>query len=259
MVNDFHPAILYFDWKFEEPAFKPFRYRIAAYYYNQAEKWGKPAVLNYKNDAFPKGAAVFEVERGRFNHVRRPHWQTGTSVATNTWGYTKNAHYRTSNSVVDELVDIVSKNGNLLLNVDPKSNGVIPIQAKKILMNVGKWLKANGQAIYNTHPWKVFGEGPTHLKKSGSFAGNLQYTGKDIRFTEKGKILYATALAWPGKEMVIHSLAASKGLNHKPIKSVMMLANHQMLKFHMEQDGLHVQMPAHPVGHYAYSIEIRFK
>jgi len=153
-------------------------------------------------------------------------------------------------------VDIVSKNGNLLLNVDPKSDGTIPKPAKKLLLNIGSWLDANGKAIYDTHPWKVYGEGPTHLKKSGSFTGNVKYTGKDIRFTAKGDTLYATALAWPGKEMILHKLTHGKTSHDLSIQSVSMLANHQSLNYKMKPDGLHIQMPAKPVGKYAYVVKI---
>lgn len=259
LVDDFHPDIIYFDWKFEEPPFKPYRYGIASYYYNQAQKWNKKVVINYKHDAYPKGAAVLNVERGRLDNIRTPHWQTSTSVGKKSWGYIKNEKYRTANSLIDELVDIVSKNGNLLLNVGPKSDGTIPDSAKKVLLDMGQWLSKNGKAIYGTRPWKIYGEGPTHLKKSGSFGGIITYTNKDIRFTTNGDTLYAIDLDWPGREMVIHSFARSKGLLEEKVKSVKLLADGQKLRSKMEADGLHVMMPARPVGKYAYALQVLFK
>ena len=256
LVDDFHPDVLWFDWKFEEPAFKPYRYRIASYFYNQARSWDKGVVLNYKNSAFPESNAVLDLERGRLDSIRVPYWQTDTSVGEKSWGYIKNEHYRTANSMIDELVDIVSKNGNLLLNIGPKSDGTIPDFAKNVLLDMGNWLSVNGQALYGTRPWKVYGEGPTHLKKSGSFSGILTYTDKDIRFTAKGDTIYAIDLDWPDGEVVIHSFAKSAGLLDKEVKSVTLLANGEKLQAKMESDGLHVMMPSAPVGKFAYVLQI---
>lgn len=258
MVDDFHPDVLYFDWKFEEPAFKPFRYDIASYYYNQSLRWEKGVVLNYKNNAFPVGSAVLDVERGRLKTIRRPHWQTDTSVGEKSWGYIKNETYRTPKSLIDELVDIVSKNGNLLLNIGPKSDGTIPSQARNILLKMGHWLSVNGEAIYGTRPWKVFGEGPTHLKKSGSFSGIVSYTDKDIRFTTRGDTLYAIALGWPGRNMVIHSLAKSRGLVDQPVSDVTLLADKHPLQYRVRNDGLHIMLPQKKIGNYAYVFRVLF-
>ena len=125
-------------------------------------------------------------------------WQNDTSVSKNSWFHVANPEYKTPDALVDDLVDIVSKNGVLLLNVGPKADGTIPEQEQQILRDIGKWLTVNGDAIYGSRPWKVFGEGPTQVAQ-GPFSDTKRqpFTAEDIRFVSKGESLYAIAMAWP--------------------------------------------------------------
>ena len=156
-----------------------------------------------------------------------------------------------------QLADVVSKNGNLLMNIGPRSDGTIPDEVQQVLRAVGGWLAVNGDAIYGTRPWTIFGEGPTKVA-AGSFQDTktLDYTAEDFRFTRKGNNLYAIELAWPtGKEAVMHSVSAS-ALKGRQIQSVQLLGSQAPLTYNVRADGLHVMMPAKPAVSYAYAFRI---
>jgi len=198
LVDKYQPKIVYFDWWIIHSAFKPYLKLFAAYYYNRADEWGTEVVINYKHDAFAFNTAVVDIERGQFAEAKPFVWQTDTSVARNSWSYTKNNNYKSSTEILCDFVDIVSKNGRLLLNIGPKADGSIPDEDRRILEDIGSWMKVNGEAIHDTKPWKVFGEGPT-LIKEGQFTDYEQkhFTSQDIRFTVKGNSLYVFVLKYP--------------------------------------------------------------
>jgi alpha-L-fucosidase len=144
LVDKYRPEVFYFDWWMGQPAFLPYRQRIAAYYYDRAAQWQKQVVLTCKDFDFPENAAVLDVERGKLDALRLLPWQSDTSVSIKSWGYVQNDTYRTAKSLIGELVDVVSKNGNLLLNIGSKSDGTIPDEARNVVARhwgvaEGKW------------------------------------------------------------------------------------------------------------------------
>jgi alpha-L-fucosidase len=202
---------------------------------------------------------VLDIERGQLDKLRPIFWQTDTSIGEKSWGYIEGEKFRTTDSLVSELVDIVSKNGTLLLNIGPKSDGTIPEEVEKTLLDLGQWLSVNAEAIYGTRPWKVFGEGPTKVV-GGSFkdtAGH-SFTAQDVRFTTKGDILYAIALAWPqdGK-LTIKSLGTAAFVSNADIKTVELVGSTAQLKWQRAKDGLHIELPAERPCDYAISLKIR--
>ena len=224
---------------------KPYLKKFAAYYYNRADEWGKEVVINYKHDAFQFGCAVVDVERGQFADCKPYLWQTDTSVAKNSWCYTEGNNYKSAVQIIRDMVDIVSKNGRLLLNVGPKADGTIPDEDKSILLEIGEWLKINGEAIYKSRLWRKSGEGPTTIEE-GQFADSeaKPYTHEDIRFTTKGDSIYAICLNMQGRESIcIKSLGeqdASKKPNfHGIIKNVEVLG-YNKCEWTRDEEGLHV-------------------
>lgn len=195
IIDKYQPKLLYFDWWIQHHSFKPYLKKVAAYYYNRAYEWGTEVVINYKHDSFQFGTAVPDVERGQFAERKPFFWQTDTSVALNSWSYTENNTYRKAEDLVCDLVDIVSKNGCLLLNIGPKADGSIPDDDRNILLKIGEWLNINGEAIYGTNLWRKSGEGPTEIPE-GQFTDGIQknFTSQDIRFTTAKGYLYAVVL-----------------------------------------------------------------
>ena len=195
IIDQYHPSIIYFDWWIQHRSAKPYLKKLAAYYYNRSLEWGQPAVINYKFDAFPFGTAVPDVERGQFAEMKSYAWQADTSVARNSWCYTEGNQYREPADLVCDLVDIVSKNGRLLLNIGPKADGTIPDRDAAILEEIGRWLSVNGEAITGAGVWKKYGEGPTQIP-GGHFAEGKRkpFTSADFRFTTANGALYVTAL-----------------------------------------------------------------
>ena len=161
-------------------------------------------------------------------------------------------------SLVDDLVDIVSKNGALLLNIGPRPDGTIPEPEEEMLREIGRWLAVNGEAVYGTRPWKVFGEGPTAVVE-GPFADTKrkQFTSEDIRFTAKGGTLYAMALAWPTDgRITIRSLAEGNALSRKPITSVKLLGSSAPVRWSRTPEGLVIEVPASGRGDHALAVRI---
>lgn len=211
LVNNYQPQLVWFDWWIEQPALTPYRKSFAAFYYNKGLDWNKGVVINYKNSSFPDGVAVLDLERGKLGAIRPQAWQTDDAIGNQSWGYTTTNTFKDARYVVTNLIDIVSKNGNLLLNIGPKPDGTITEGETETLLGTGKWLEVNGDAIYGTRPWKIFGEGPTK-SASGSFADQKEpFTWRDVRFTTKGDLLYITALGLPEGAVSIKALGAKAG------------------------------------------------
>jgi len=270
IVDKYHPEFIYFDWWDGQPEFEPYLRQFAAYYYNRSAEHHEHPVLTYKIEAMPANAATLDIERGKLDALRLLPWQTDTSVSIHSWGYAEHDEYRTAQSLIHQLVDTVSKNGNLLLNVGPKSDGTIPDEAKSVLLQMGDWLKVNGEAIYNTRPFAVFGEGPTKFGtnspgKTGAKNTDIQtYTPEDIRFTvpkdqspHSPSTLYATALGWPSSGTLRIKILAS-GLPYipHPVCSVTLLGSNAKLAFTQKPEGLFITLPSQKPNDIAYVFRI---
>jgi alpha-L-fucosidase len=259
LVEKYHPDIVYFDWWIGQPSIRPNLTRFAAFYYNRSLEYGDHVgVINYKDYAMQEHAAVLDLERGQLGEIRPLTWQTDTSISNKSWGYIKDDTFKSPEFVVHQLIDIVSKNGNLLLNIGPKSDGTIPDEVQKVLLDVGAWLNVNGEAIYGTRAWRIYGEGPTKVA-SGSFhdTDTAHYTPEDFRFTTKGEALYVIGLGWPANaQAVIHALAQATGSER--VQSVALLGSDAKLQFEQSRDGLHVRLPAQAPTKYAFALRVTF-
>ena len=249
VIDKYDPDFIWFDFGLRLIP-DTYKQEMLAYYYNRAAANHKEVVVTYKNNDLPPGAGLLDLELGQEANLTYYDWITDTSIDNGEgWGYVKGLGFKSVDNLVDNLVDRVSKNGYLLLNVGPKPDGTIPDEAKERLLGLGKWLGINGEAIYGTTCWVVAGEGPTHLEKSGGFneRNDLHYTGQDIRFTVKNNNLYAIVLDWPGEKVLIRSLAPKgetwTGLYPSEIASVTMLGDHKELKWTMTNEGLSIETP----------------
>ncbi len=278
VVDKYDPDFVWFDFALDiirEDYVKDF----VAYYYNRALERNKDVVITYKGHDLPPGVALRDLELGQERDLTHHEWITDTSVDDQgAWSYVKAAGFKSVNRLVDNLVDRVSKNGYLLLNVGPKPDGTIPEEAKALLLGIGEWLSVNGEAIYGTTSWVKAGEGPVMVEALSSETGfneaDIQYTGRDIRFTVKGNALYAVALDWPGEEVLIRSLVPRvKGeeegktisfpgyhIYEDEIERITMLGDDQELEWTLSRDrGLKIKTPDQkPCAHaFVFKIERR--
>jgi alpha-L-fucosidase len=263
IIDKYEPQVLWFDWWIEQPAFEPWLRKIAAYYYNRAHAWSRGVVIQYKYEAFKAGTAIFDIERGALDGIHPMIWQNDTSVSRNSWSYIEGHDYKSAAEIIAELVDVVSKNGVLLLNIGPKPDGTITEPEQELLRTIGRWLSVNGQAIYGTRPWKVAAEGPTE-QRSGYFtdSASTSYTGRDIRFTYRtgveGEIIYATALNWPADgELLITSLSRTSGLTTGRIDGVDLLGHRGEVRWSLDPDGLRIQLPDERPSEFGVTLSIQ--
>ena len=265
LCEQHHPDLLYFDGGLPFPDDDGLTGRkVVAWYYNQNAKWhgGKlEAVQNIKkwprgHGAFRAETCVRDMEKGLLGGIQEYPWQNDTTVSA--WFYQPGKAVRSVNSVVDMLVDIVSKNGNLLLNIPPRPDGTLDDAHKRFLAELGKWMKVNGEAIYSTRPWKQYGEGPTAVKEGNFNDNKLGLTARDIRFTRSkdGKVVYAILMAWPGDGASVSIEALGLGNNKRVIRSVGLLGHEGDLKWSQSAKALTVDLPAARPCEHAYALKV---
>lgn len=261
IIDKYEPDILWFDFGIDRSEWAPYHPKLAAYYYNHGLQRGVTTVLQTKNlqyHSYPQGTHMLDLERSKSDEMLEELWQTDTSVGSNSWFYCREWISKSSKLLIDDLVDIVSKNGCLLLNIGPDARGRIPADQTNVLLEIGQWLRVNGEAIYGTRPWKVFGEGPTKVATGHlSEDKNEMFTSKDIRFTQKGNTIYGIILQAPKGKTLIRSLNASTYEELKNIKSISILGSEQILDWTMTVEGLQIGTIDNPPFDSAVALKIK--
>ena len=259
VIDRYQPDQIWFDFGLGKIP-DNYKQRMAAYYYNHEKTWGKPVIITRKDHYLPDGVGALDIERGWTSGIAAELWQTDDSLAHNSWSWVQGLRVKTAEEMVHELIDIVSKNGVLLLNVCPKADGTITDEQQTVLREMGRWLKVNGEAIYATRPWKVYGEGPTHTEKEGGFLDTMHYTAQDVRYTRSkdGKTLYAIVLGWPQDDVTLQFVQVDRA---GAGAQVTLLGHDKPLDYHVGEDKhLVIDMPTltaneRPCRH-AYALKI---
>jgi len=251
LVDQYQPDLLYTDGALP---FEEYGLRLVAHHYNESAKrhgGNVEAVYTSKRrEDCDVGACVLDVERGIVDRIWPNPWQTDTCVGE--WHYKRNARYKTAKTVIDMLADIVSRNGNLLLNFPLPNSGELDREELRILSEITAWMAVNGEGIYGTRPWKVFGEGPgAQVKPKAAFNenGRQDLTAEDVRFTSKGNSLYAFIMGWPQPEAVVHAVA-------QKVENVELLGYAGKLQWSQDAGGLKVRMPSAKPCEHAVALKI---
>jgi len=269
VVDKYQPDVLWFDGgKFQEEGAQHHVLEVISYYLNRSLQWGRQVeVLNKLPTSmkfnFPRefGVLTFEEGRDRPAVVDRP-WIDDMKISTVSWGYIEGQTYKPVNEIIDGLIDRVSRGGGLLLSLCPKADGTVNQQQKDVLLEIGRWLNQNGEAIYATRPWTVHSEGSLDaIHVTGGQHAKWVFSNcgpDDIRFTRSkdGKTVYAIALGWPGAgaTLRVKSLATGKGV--EKIKSVYLLG-HGKVKWQRTAEALEVIMPDNAPSKQAICLRIR--
>lgn len=257
IIDKYDPDLVWFDNKMDIIS-EEHRKEFLEYYYNHGDQKNQEVVSTYKFHDFAEGSAVLDLERARMSEKKDFPWLTDDSIDWKSWSHIKNPNYKSTNRLIDFLVDVVSKNGAVLLNITPKANGEIPEPVKERLLEMGQWLKTNGEAIYGTRTFDIYGEGNAKVTEGHlSERKNKDNTADDIRFTTKGDVLYAIVLDWPkGKEFTIHSLVEGNSLFKSEIEAIEFLGSGEKVSFKRDAKGLTIQLPKVKVGKHAFAFKI---
>ena len=257
LVDNYQPDLLYSD---SRMPFENVGRDLIAHFYNQditKNNGTLQAVYTCKQPS--EGMWVEDLERGVKDTVSQYPWQTDTSIGD--WFYRTGQKYKTSTEVIQMLVDIVSKNGNLLLNVVQTPEGDLEPDMLKIIEEIGIWTSVNGEGIYGSRPWKIYGEKPAdkQVKKRGQFDENYGFSSKDIRFTTKCNTLYTFCLGKPEEDVIIRSLGKNSKYYESPVASVKMLGSDIKIKWSEGADGLTIKKPAKIPAWQVIGFKIEFK
>ncbi|MCU0363043.1 MAG: alpha-L-fucosidase [Bacteroidales bacterium] len=245
LLEMYKPDLLYTDGALP---FEKYGQRMLANFYNQdiIKNGGLLEAVYTCKHLQPEGRWVRDIERGAMDSISPEPWQTDTSIGD--WYYRTGQKYMTGVEVIQMLVDIVSKNGNLLLNVVQTPEGDLEPDVLDILEEIAEWTPVNGEGIYGTRPWKVYGEGPSiSNQEKGTFGGVRDvrpYEAGDIRFTAKENAVFAFSMQKPEGQLKIVSLGKKAGLEERKIKSVRILGSSERIKWKQEEDALVIAMPS---------------
>lgn len=265
LIDRYNPELIYFDdtalplWPVSDAGL-----RIASHLYNKSIKeHGHLRAVIYGKilDEQQRKCMVWDIERGQSNQIEPLPWQTDTCIGG--WHYDRRIyeqnHYKTTKTVIHTLVDVVSKNGNLLLNIPVRGDGTIDEKEHAIVEGIANWMKINSESIYDTRPWKTYGEGPAiesaaPLSAQGFNEGKGKpFTAEDIRFTTKNKCLYAIMLGWPESgSALIKSVNDTAGKAQR----VTLLGHPEALSFTHSSTGLSVNLPQQPPCQDAFVFKI---
>lgn len=263
LIDDYDPDHLYFDCAI------PFRGEdegktgmdVIAHFYNKRPEGVMCIKERPWQGLYADGVATLDYERGKASSILKNPWQTDDSIGS--WGYNPSKPYMEPGLVVDKIIDIVSKNGNMLLNIPIKADGTLDKEATSLLKNIGKWFDINGEAIYGTRPWYMYGEAKNPISKKEIGAHDLvsPLTAQDYRYTKKDGKLYAFVMDWPKKHQnpVIFPSLTIMNANITAITNVELLGYKGKLKWENHGDGLHVTFPDKKPCEYAYTLKISFK
>ena len=252
VIDRFSPDLLWFDFGISMVQEHYLR-DCFAYYYNHAAAVGQEVVATYKWNHLVPGSALVDVELGGFGEQTYHEWLTDTSIDNQgAWSYVEDAVFKTPAAIIHNLADNVSQNGHLLLNVGPRPDGTIPEGAQEVLRSIGSWLQVNGEALFETTPWLVFGEGPTQPGQGGPFSekGEVTYSGADVRYTSKGDAVYAICLGRPPDRLQLTALSGRRSSVHDApflypdeISGVSMLGSEEPVSWEQKPDSLTIHCP----------------
>lgn len=257
IIDLYQPDIIWQDFNLSQIS-EAQRLNFLSYYYNKGIDWGKEVVATYK-DGFNNLGEVYDYERGGPAGITTPYWLTDDSISSSSWCYTQGIGYYSTKAMLHSLIDRVSKNGNMLLNIAPMADGTIPQGQKDILLSMGSWLNKFGAAIYSTRAWTNFGEGPTQMG-GGSFTTPKEGTATDIRFTRNktNNALYAIEMGWPGGNQMVITTLKSGAFNTSTITGITFVNGGGNCSWTQDSTGLKVNLPSNLSDNLGCAVKISF-
>jgi alpha-L-fucosidase len=264
LINQYQPDMMWFDNGVDVRELDPLKLWVAAYYYNSAVKWGREVSISTKKAAYaPAGdnihtiGSIIDFEKIGSRSpagIRTGSWQVDDPIGSN-WGYAEGMSVASAQSIIGRLVNVVSQNGNLLLNISPKADGTIPDNQQQTLLGVGQWLEVNGEAIYATHNWIQFQDDSAGGAALRGGSGRVSGGGANIRYTVKGDTLYAIFVGSYPPSINLTALAAGKA-PEGTVKSITMLGSSGNLTYTQDESGLRVTPPATAPCRFACTLKI---
>ncbi len=252
VIDRYHPDLIYFDGLLGKIP-EAYKQEFLAHYFNRAVARGREVVVTSKNDELPAEVSLSDYEKGRMHELTPHTWLTDETVSTGSWSYVEGLEYKPAREILHVLLDVVSKNGSMMLNVSPRADGTIPEEQQAVLMEIGDWLGRYGEAVYETRPWTVYGEGPTQLDAGGHFLPRVEYSPADVRYTTRGDTVYAVLLGWPGARATTRLAAFAKarlGPGFR-VTGVSMLGASEPVAWEWRADGLEVTTPSETIDDHA--------